>query len=91
MKFLNIANRLFNLHAKHRTLLVLRQMSTQQLVDVGIAPELLRLGVAGYPWRHIPQSTEASGETFKKSIDAREVVFDVDPKEAASNALLRVA
>lgn len=88
MKYLST---LFNTYNKYRTLSVLRQMSQDQLVDIGIAPERLAGGVAGYPWHNGRDNWTAPTETFKRQINAREVVFNVNPKEAASGALSQVA
>lgn len=91
MKFSAIATNLIRQYDRYRTLSVLQSMTIEQLEDIGIAPELLGQGVAGYPWRRTMNQQRPLSAPFRKAIDAREVMFEVNPKEVASNALTQAA
>jgi len=51
MKFFKRATEYMELTGRVRTMQVLRQLSERQLVDAGISPDLLSLGVKAWPWR----------------------------------------
>jgi hypothetical protein len=53
-----------------RTLCYLRQLDEGQLQAYGIAPELLKLGIDAWPWRHREATTQIDSQSGANNVES---------------------
>ena len=68
----------YEIASRQKVLVELRNMNAHQLEAVGISTELLKLGVAGWPWT-------ANGPTSHQKIDETQTMSSLVGKEAVNN------